>query len=198
MSPAIFPPWVDRARSNPEIFMPRNDTFRILASLGGGEPLEITPKLAESVAAGKAQRAACWDLLLRLTDSNKVEDAVEKRRRLLELGSDVARLGEAFDQEAERALREVEAWVFRSLEAVAASRGRNLRHVGESNVVKPRSTPTRAGRGRLGATGAREAANGEPAGPDAADGRERPGPEPGRRARGPIERRRRKPETPRD
>jgi hypothetical protein len=178
--------------------MPRNDTFRILASLGGGEPLEITPQLAESVAAGKAQRADCWDLLLRIAESKKVEDDVERRRRLLELNVDAARLGEAYDEEAERTLREVEAWVCRSLEAANASRGRNLRLVVGTKAVTPRGKPTHAGRGRPGATGAREASNGEPAGPDEDDGRERPGPEPvRRRARGPIDRRR-KPGTQRD
>ena len=76
------------------------------------------------------------------------------------------------------------------------------RETSVSSARRRPSSPAASPSGPVGvasaATGAREAANGEPAGPDAADGRERPGPEPGRRARGPIDRRRRKPETPRD
>jgi hypothetical protein len=202
MSPAIFPPWVDRAHSNLEEIMPRNDTIRILAAFGGGEPIDITPQLAEfptllTVTVGLAQRAASYNLVQRLADCNEIEDDDQRRRQLLDLVKEAARRVEAHDPEAERKLRELGAEATRWLEAAHASRARNFRVVGETKAVKPRSTPVRVGRGRPAATGAREAANGEPARPDAADGRERPGREPGRRARGPIDRRH-KPGTPRD
>jgi hypothetical protein len=127
--------------------MPRKNPIKILAVIGGGEPFDITPTMAEipmllTITTALAQGAAFRDLLHRIADLEHVEDLKERLRRYHELMPEVGRTLDAVDEEASRQVRALAAELARFSEANVMARRKAFRLVGEKKAVKPRGKPS--------------------------------------------------------
>jgi hypothetical protein len=167
----------------PEESMQHDQATKILAVLGGGEPFDITPELAEyplflTLTSGLARAVARRDLLQRCAESVGMEEGEAQARRFQALGEEATRLVESGDEEGDRQLRELASEAARFIEAIATSRKEALRVVGERAAVKPRRERTRGKRERPGAVDDQATAGPLPAESGKADGLKRARPKP--------------------
>ncbi len=148
--------------------MPRTNTLRIFATIGGTKSLDITDKLTEcpillAVLSTLAHLAAREELLGRLADCGELEDGEVMRRKLRKLASEAARLEAVIDDnEGIRKLRVYALEAARFLKEIERSCGADLRVVRAEEGSDPRETLVGVNRGGSGSIGDRDVRGPDP------------------------------------